>query len=144
MFRTQLTAMTNLPALVFLAAYLAVAHARPGIWYAEGGSLLVGGTTLNCYRFSLGTYSSQRTLCGGCECVSRTFLSGSGELGFDHTLRTVTVNGVLQDIKTTQETYGCDLVQVKAYSLACDGPEVIYRTSESQDYVCENIKRKCP
>lgn len=132
-------------AIVVLAALLAVAHARPGIWVAEDGSQLIGSARLQCYRFSLATYSSQRLTCGSCVCTDMVFVSASHAMvQFDHTLGSVTVNGVRHNIPRTQNTYGCDSDQVKAYALVCDSPMKIYRVSGSEDYECRNRNSKRP
>lgn len=129
---------------VLLAFCLSVAYAMPGIWYAENGSQLLGSTTLHCNSFSLGTYASKKTICGDCGCGTDVpFAYGSNvEVIFDHTLSSVTLNGMRYDIPRTHEAPVCESNDVKAYSLECDSPAVIYRVRGFEDYVCTSSKRR--
>lgn len=130
--------------IILLTAILATALASPGIWVAEDGSQLIGSTRLTCRHFSLATYAARSLSCDGCRCAEDVFLSAkNASVQFDHTLSTVTVNGVRHQIPGIQNAGGCESNQIKAYVLVCDEAPVTYRVRGFEDYVCTDMPKQC-
>lgn len=134
-----------------LALCAALAAARPGLWYKQDGTQIVGGSSFKCSKLYLGLYGAERVSCKECVCAStgedgvgldRVVVAkhGTTQIRFDHTLGSVDVDGVRIAIPGSVDRRGCEPDVVKALRFRCNGEAELVFKDPDMSYVCQKSK----